>query len=217
MNLDILNQYKKSHDDIHLSVGRTKHFVDTESDWKKETDQINLFLDTLNNLNTNEPVMIELGTSDIPIYTKIFSDIFPNGKNVCTEILLENYAKAKSIVPEAKWYHCYNGAQRHLQEKFPTAQQTGNAKLLTLESLFKIEVLNTIDILHMDIQGAECDVLDELNNTGLHLKIKNIFVSIHGAQAYNHCKSILDSWNANYKFSHPTQGAFGDGLIVATL
>ncbi len=50
-----------------------------------------------------------------------------------------------------------------------------------------------------------------------HLNIKNIFVSIHGIQAYNECKSILDSWNADYKFSHPTQGAFGDGLIVAAL
>lgn len=74
-----------------------------------------------------------------------------------------------------------------------------------------------IDMLHLDIQGAEASVLKELCEDNLLQKIKYIFCSLHST--YDECIQILDDsgLNIEYIFLHPTAGGFGDGLIVCKL
>lgn len=220
VNKEKLQQYKENHDKLHLASGRSEQFIKEKPDFNKETFQLNLFLGILDKLvdsDVTKPNMIELGTSSFPTYSKAFTDIFPEGKSICTEILIDSFISAKKILPNSSWYHCYNGKQKHLQENVPTKEQIGDAKLMSMNELFTKEKISFLDILHIDIQGAENEVLKELDDDKLYLKIKYMFISIHGIECFNYCLSILNKWNIKTIFQHPTQGGYGDGLIVCEI
>ena len=220
MTKTILEEYRKCHDRLHLSSGRTEEYIKTQSDFNKETDQINMFLEVLSELdvlNVDKPIMIELGAGRFPTYSKCFTDVFPGGRSICTEVRTDYIKSGKKTLPGSSWYHCYSGKPRHAQEKKPDEDQLGNASMMSMAKLFEKENLSNeaVHILHMDIQGSETDVLYELNETGLYKNIKCLFVAIHD-HSFGKCEDILDSWNVKYRFKHPTVGGYGDGLIVAT-
>lgn len=213
MNRFALENYIADQNLLHLASGRTEQYTREAADWNKETFQIREFLQTLSGIKREDPVMIELGTSLFPTYSKAFADVFPNGTNICTEILKESYEKAKQIVPEAVWYHAFNGVPMHLQENVPTPEETGGARYKSIKSIVEENNLTHIDIFHMDVQGSEVSVLEELKEYK-HL-VHHMFISLH--DTYQKCMNILRDWNCYYRFAHPKEGAYGDGLIICYL
>jgi len=100
MNKEILAEYKKSHDNIHRSVGRTEEYIQNAADWNKETFQISEFLKVLETLPA-KPSMIELGTSMFPTYSKIF-----------TEVRTDSLETANAILPDSKYNVLIQGSMR---------------------------------------------------------------------------------------------------------
>ena len=55
----------------------------------------------------------------------------------------------------------------------------------TFDDIVKIENINEIDILKIDIEAVELDVLFNIFSEELTIKIKNIFVEYHGENVFN--------------------------------
>ncbi|MEP4485953.1 MAG: FkbM family methyltransferase [Halioglobus sp.] len=84
--------------------------------------------------------------------------------------------------------------------------------------------LEYLDILHADVQGAECDVLESIYDDNLADKIRFVFVSTHhhlisgDPLTHERCLHQLSSMGAHIICEHTVEESFsGDGLIVASL
>jgi FkbM family methyltransferase len=108
----------------------------------------------------------------------------------------------------------------HLESKGDIQSVQGKS----VATLMKENNLEYLDILHIDVQGAECDVLETIRDDGLGDKIRFIFVSTHhhlisgDPLTHERCLHQLLSVGANVICEHTVEESFsGDGLIVASL
>lgn len=163
------------------------------------------FLQTLENIKSEVPFMIELGCAEA-VYSKVFNDFFSgNCENICTDILPRQIELGKTNCPNAKFIHGYSGTPVHAQE---VKENNYGAERIHLNKLIKDREL---DILHMDIQGSEVYVMEEIKTDGCLKNIKYLFISLHGT--YDEVKNnITEDFECLYE--HPTEGGYGDGLIV---
>lgn len=83
--------------------------------------------------------------------------------------------------------------------------------------------LNTIDMLHMDVQGAELEVLQTLIDDGIIGKIRFLFVSTHHFHisgdplTHEKCLYLLKKAGAHIICEHTVEESYsGDGMIVAS-
>lgn len=170
-----------------------------------EPFQVQLFQDVLKNIKTDNPIMIELGCGEAE-YSKIFNDYFlENCKNICIDILPRQLVEAKKNCPSAIIIHGYVGEPLHWGE---IKEDNYGAKRIQLDELVDNEKIN---ILHMDIQGSETYVMQELQNSKYISNIEYIFISLHGT--YDEVKKCIPEY-FEYLYEHPTEGGLGDGLIV---
>ena len=179
----------------------------------KETIQVKHFLECLKDINKTNPVMIELGVSHKPKYSKAFCDVFGEDSiSICTEVLEERLEISKKILPNTVFYQGYSGKMMHLQESKPSQLVMDNSKRIYLKNIIGDNRLDSIDILHMDIQGSEMSALQEIKDNKIDKIINYYFISLH--DTLNQTKKILDTFNIEYLFIDPNKGGNGDGLIV---
>lgn len=171
-----------------------------------EPIQVGIFQDVLETITTDTPVMIELGCAYAE-YSKLFSDYFSDKcVNICIDILPRQLVVAEQNCPNATIMHGYAGEPVHLQE---VEEDNHGAQRIYLKDLIGDKKIN---ILHMDIQGSETYVMQELYELDEYMSnIEYIFVSLH--QTYEKVKKYIPN-NFEYLYEHPTEGGLGDGLIV---
>ena len=173
--------------------------------FKYEPFQVEFFQNILKNIKSNHPIMIELGCGEAE-YSKLFNDCFLNKcTNICIDILPKQLNLAKEICPNATFIHGYVGEPVHFQE---IKEDNHGAKRIYLNDLIGDKKIN---ILHMDIQGSETYVMQEIQNNEYMKNIEYIFISLHNT--YDEVKKCI-SKDFEYLYEHPTEGGLGDGLIV---
>jgi hypothetical protein len=195
-----------------------------------EEGQINIFLDVLEKIKTENPNMFELGSYEA-FYSVLFNKFFKNKnkKNICLEICKSSLetGRKNSINNECTdFYFEYahigvpNLAINNDKTQFNNLEISDEK--LTLKHLFTKYNIDVLDVLHVDIQGSEASLLEEIQEE--KFKIKYYFINIHddpstnnfyGYSVYDKCKQILNSFNVEYIYDNRIYGGYGDGLIVA--
>ena len=90
---------------------------------------------------------------------------------------------------------------------------------VTVDALVQSLGDNRVDVLHMDVQGAEMKALKGcIASFGAGI-IKNIFISTHSDELHTQCIEVLQEQNFRIDYSRSTSEAEAgyDGLIVANL
>jgi hypothetical protein len=195
-----------------------------------EEGQIDIFLNVLEKVNSETPTMFELGSYEA-FYSILFNKFFKNKnkKNICLEICKSSLevGRKNAISNDCKdIYFEYanigipNLAINNGKTQFNNLEVSN--KNLTLKYLFNTYNIDILDILHVDIQGSEASLLEEIQKE--KFKIKYYFINIHddastnnfyGYSVYDNCKQILNSFNVEYIYDNRIYGGYGDGLIVA--
>jgi len=195
-----------------------------------EQEQIKLFMNCINQIHSQNPVMIELGSND-SYYTILFNLCFKdnNPKNICVEACenLLNLGK-KNVLNNACenviFYHSIvgilnNNYIQQIDKSQPKLQGVVSDNCISLTQIINEHNLDHIDILHMDIQGSELSVIKEIQT--INIPIRFLFVSIHNGtkfgDVYNESVNILNQMNAKYIFNDQYKGGCGDGLIICEL
>jgi len=210
-NIKLLEEYNKDHS-LFLYPNQNTDEASAEA------MQYDLFLNAIKHITSEVPVMIELGVSHFPTYSRMFNTIFDNTCiNICTEVRTSRLIEAKQKFPNGIFYHTYSGVPAHIQEPLPDDHQEWNSTAgisnIPFKTLLNENNIEYVDMLHMDIQGSEVSLLEELERDNLHKKINYFCISIHEG-CFDKCCSILESWGVTYIFSSATQGGWNDGLIV---
>jgi hypothetical protein len=216
-NINLLNSYRKNH---MLFLEKSGYHL--EPTHAQEPFQLNLFMDAIEKIDSKSPVMVELGVSKYPTYSIVFNDIFENKcLNICTEVLKTSLELASQRFPNGNFIHTYSGKPVHVQENQPNTDELIGIQNISLKEILTKYGVEAIDMLHVDIQGSEMSLLEEMESDGLLDKVDFLFLSLHpqAGDTFTFCKNILDRniKDINYIFAHPSQGGFGDGLICARL
>jgi hypothetical protein len=113
--------------------------------------------------------------------------------------------------------HGYVGEIVHFGEGIPLPSEVEGVERIPLAHLFSIPNNKIIDVLHLDVQGSEVSVLQEMLDNNLFSRVRFIFCSLH--QTHEQCREILEKSNRkiNYIFDSASEGGLGDGLIVCEL
>jgi FkbM family methyltransferase len=175
-----------------------------------EKEQEDLFKQCLQKITHKKPVMIELGCGPCE-YSKLFYNFFKgNCINIGVDVSEERLNLGKKNLPNCIFYYGFLGEPR--EEKFKNFSKKCNQ--IKLKDILNENTIKNISILHMDIQGSEVEVLENILRTKIFNKIQFLFVSLHNN--YQKCKKLIEDFNINtkYIFEHPTKGGWGDGLIV---
>jgi hypothetical protein len=207
-----------------------KNFNFAEGGVFHEEGQVDIFFNILKNINTEEPKMFELGSYE-SFYSVVFNKFFQNKNvtNVCLEICkpcldigvqnstnneCKNMSFEYASVGETN-LGIYNGTTQFKDLEI-------SDKKLTVKYLFDFYKIDVLDVLHVDVQGSEGSVLEEIQKE--KLKINYFFINIHddsitnnfyGYSVYEKCKQILDTFDVDYIYDNRIYGGYGDGLIVA--
>lgn len=173
-----------------------------------EPIQFLLFEKVLNQIESLNPSMIELGCAEA-FYSQMFNEYFEgNCKNICIDILPRQIESAKNNCPNAEFIHGYVGEPVHKQE---VKEDNYGASRLYLKDLIGMIDSGKINVLHMDIQGSETYVMQEITDSEYLNSIEYMFISLHGT--HKDVKMCIPEY-FEYLYDHPTQGGEGDGLIV---
>jgi len=170
------------------------------------------------------PVMLELGAGEGQ-YSKYFDATVPFCHNICVEIQPKNCKKIKKLLPNAKIYNGFVGDRVHSGEK--NHKSSVNTKFNLLD-IYKENQIRCVDILHMDIQGSEVSILEELAENNLLETVKYFFISTHnyryGEEVFNTCDVCVEIIERElrkkgipfeYLYCSPEpMDINGDGLIV---
>lgn len=86
---------------------------------------------------------------------------------------------------------------------------------ITLDHLMGI-VGRRVDLLQMDVQGAEADILRSSLSTLQSGNIKTFLVGTHGRAVHQECKGILQEYGYKIEYDEPNPKEQPDGIIVAS-
>jgi len=189
------------------------------------------FLECLNEIKTENPIMIELGSNDC-FYSILFNKFFHhlnNKLNICIEVSSKLIDLGRSNVELSccdnfKFKHCKIGEID--QDYFDMISRSSPdlwgylaTETTSLNQLINEFQLENISMLHMDIQGSEIFILNELSN--LNININYIFISTHTnsflGPTHSKCLEILKNINFEILFNNESEGGYGDGLIIAKI
>lgn len=186
--------------------------------------QVITFLNILKEMNTDKPVMIELGSNDC-FYSLIFDAVFKDVEsklNVCLEVssnLLElGIANCGKLAATRFFFeHARIGS---LDEHYFTIVEDPSmwghlsSRTTTLKRLYEKYSIEKASVIHMDIQGSEIGVLEEI--VGEDIPVDYLFISTHPESAFGAThKTCLDLLGGfDIIFQNEFDGGYGDGLII---
>jgi hypothetical protein len=206
-------------------------FIKNCGSWIDEEIQLELFCSVLTKITSPTPCMVELGSAGIEgsYYSVLFEKWFDSKCfNICTEVRKDAIEAAIKDweglhLLNSKSYHGYNGEWSGWQDG---SVKPPDVKRLYVEDLLKENNTKRVDLLHVDIQGSEKSLCEELESYNLYKNIHFLFISVHGGidntgvcfsrqDTLNYCKRIIDrNIKVNYIFADPEKGGHGDGLLV---
>jgi hypothetical protein len=102
-----------------------------------------------------------------------------------------------------------------------TNQSLTSQRKYTLSEILKINNISLVDILHVDIQGSELELIEELEMEQLFNKIRFYFISTHILSARNTHEKVLQYFTklpgASIVLNDPIPdngGGYGDSLLI---
>lgn len=162
-----------------------------------------LFIKILDDIKSSNPIMIELG-SYWAFYSMSFLKKFPLGNTFCIEsgdVEMECGIK--------------NFELNNLKGEFKKGYVGTNH--ITLDNFIVEKNIDSIDILHCDIQGNELEMLIGAKNLLLNKKISYLFISTHSESLHKNCINYLNNLNYNIISEVNLYETFcEDGIIVAS-
>ena len=172
------------------------------------------------------PVMLELGAAKGE-YSTYFNQELPSSTNICVEIRDSQADYIRGSLPSSIVYSGYCGTRKHLGEALRVDNNTGlTPTRINLKDIFAENNIKHVNVLHMDIQGSEISILEELLNDNLLHKIEYLLISTHGRNTedctYTECikffKESVKNITVRYIFtSIDPIDINNDGLIVVKL
>jgi len=195
--------------------------------FQHEYKQVEIFNNILTTINTPTPTMIELGAAE-GLYSLMFSEFFnrkeQSHKNICLELCDHKIKEINKNLPTAITHHGYvgeldmeDGDVQHLLAN----QSLTSIRKYTLSEVLKINNLTSVDVLHVDIQGSELELVEELEAEQLFNKVRFYFISTHCLSTRNTHEKVLEYFS---KFSEasiilndpvPDNGSgLGDSLLI---
>ena len=168
--------------------------------------------------------MVELGAAE-GLYSIMFHGFFVKKniphKNICVEMSLNKLKSLSSNLPSAKLVHGYIG-DLHVKDSdvLNLKNEIAYPNQLTLENIYRMNSIDFIDVLHVDIQGGEEKLILEMYEKNLFDKVKYIFLSTHNdiiPNIHKKCLQLMANKRKTIVLNVPFNFAgygYGDGLIV---
>jgi len=194
-----------------------------------EHRQVEIFKNLFPTLTSSEPTMLELGAAE-GLYSIIFRDYFLKEnkahKNICLEVAPQKIPQLKEHLPNAIIFHGYVG---DLDDKdgdiinLFADDMDNKQKILdaqrkyTLEEVCNAANVKKVDILHVDIQGGELGVVNEIKDKNMQNMFRYYFISTHGNHDYYTDLVNTNFSNKNIILNDPNPfngSGYGDGLII---
>lgn len=193
-----------------------------------EPQEEKIFYELLRRVPANG-VMIELG-SFWSYYSLWFNKQIKNATNYCCEPDLGNMAigKTNASINQAKlnFIHAAAGSATGKIIQFDLESKPGEklpVPIKSVDSIVEENKIHKVDILHMDVQGAELDALKGAKKTIIAKKLRFLIVSTHhfifsgNPASHNQCLDYIKSLGGHIISSHTVAESYsGDGLIVAS-
>lgn len=185
-----------------------------------EVKLIDIFEDIslkLKAINKEKYSMIELG-SNTCFYSMLFRQIvFPS---TTLNILVEPYEKHMKLGKDHFALNNFTG--EFIESRIETPDNNWcnipfSCETTGVDKLLEHYNLDTLDILHCDIDGAEIYALDSARKSLEHKKIQSLFVLCHSDHLHQHCRSVLDNYGYKCIIDNPSRDIGGDSLIVYVL
>lgn len=195
-----------------------------------EPQEEKVFYHILKRIHKEKPNMIELG-SHWAYYSLWFKHDFPGGLNICCEpdphnieIGRENYTlnRYKGVI----FYQSLAGAEDKKVVSFSldsNPNESLDLPIRTVDSIGEEQKIDYIDILHMDVQGAELDALEGALDTIASKRIRFLVVSTHhyvfsgDPLTHQKCLDFIVKHGGHIIAEHSVLESFsGDGLIAAS-
>lgn len=156
-------------------------------------------------------VMIE-GGAYWAFYSMWFLSEVADGKALLIEPCLHNIKIGRRNLDanglSAGIFHAYIGARMALAND--------GVEVVSIDGFCQREGLVNVDVLHMDIQGAEADMLRGAARMLSSGAVSYILISTHGNTLHEKCERLLMSMGMQLLLSVPPRESFSvDGLLVA--
>lgn len=200
-------------------------------------EEYEIFTETLKNIKGKEnPVMVEIG-SWWGFWSLSFRKKFPKGKNYLIELgkrhlcvglrnfQLNNfsethywggfYLKNSNTAINIKGNYDFDYNENEYFDKSVIGNKVGPE--LEFIDIYSIEHIDEIDLLHMDIQGSELPIIENLKSEFpwiLKDKIKNIIVATHSLEIHNKLEKIFNEFGFNILENRAFGSVGGDGMLI---
>lgn len=185
-----------------------------------EPQEEKVFAEVLKHIDSgNEAVMVELG-SFWAYYSMWFQQQIPGAKSFMVEPNSSKLDIGKAHFKlnnfEGVFLRGFVGSEPKLTSTFIDWDgKESQIEEITIDSLMQKQSIDSIDILHADVQGAEYDMLKGSINALSNNNIKYLFISTHGHQ-HRRCLRYLKKFGYRIIAQHSVLESYsGDGLIVA--
>jgi FkbM family methyltransferase len=198
-----------------------------------EPQEEKVFSALLGKIKNSKPVMIELG-SFWAYYSLWFKSTFPDGTAICCEPDPENIKVGQQNMEINGFKEgaglVFNrsaaGSEDGKKIEFELDSNKGSSievPIASVDGLIKKFKLESVDILHIDVQGAELDALKGAISTITQGKLRFVVVSTHhyvfsgDPMTHQKCRDFIVNNGGHIIASHNVIESFsGDGLIVAS-
>lgn len=160
--------------------------------------------------DSTAPTMMELGAY-WGFYSAWFAQTFPQGRSVLVEPMWQNMQYGLKTFK-------LNGLKcDHVRALIgDSIDQSGKLPLVTVDWLMEHFQVQTLDVLHSDIQGYEGRMLRGASKALAEKRIRVVFVSTHSDHVHAECTAFLEGHGYVIGLSLPQRDSYAyDGLLVA--
>jgi len=189
-----------------------------------EQGQVDLFRNCTAQVDSACPTMIELGAAE-GLYSVLFHEHFGQKPhvNICLEPAPWKIAEIQKNLPTAKTITGLVGTPDKNDGDYKDTKRLYDEPVVySLQQIMQLHGVQHVDVLHVDIQGAELEVIQEIQQNNILDCIRFMFISTHvleTRQTYADCWSFVQRMpNKRVLYNEDAASAqgygFGDGLIV---
>jgi len=224
-NIQIMHNGVKVYANGYIGPWMTKLISEMKGHHEPQEEKV--FYELMRLIDREKPSMIEFGCY-WAYYSCWFKSEYPNGLSVCAEPHKNNMAIGERNVAlngfeNVHFYHAFAGKYSRVKRLIENDQKGVFSKIfLTVAQVFEQHNLETLDLLHLDIQGAETDVLEDCISLFKNNKIRFVIVSTHthyisgDPLTHQKCLKLLTDAGGSILVEHDVHESFsGDGMICA--
>jgi len=183
----------------------------SNNNYTEEIKDFQMVLNDIKNTQNTHPVMMEIGAF-WAFWSLMFRDTFKHGKN----ILIEPIQQHLNVGLKNFQINDFDCSSYHAAFNIDTQCTLFTKNIVSFEHVWNEEKLDTLDLLHADIQGAELPLLEKLDQDQyLHdNKIKMLVIATHSKIIHQKILEIFKRNHYNIKINRPFMKT--DGYIYAT-